>query len=439
MVTHIAADNGEEPAEGQSVGLSGWLWVPTLYFAESIPNAVVSDTAKFLYNDLGLTPERLGVITGSMYLPWVLKPLWSPFIDLVKTKRWWICITQLLLAACFLLLAGAIRTDNWLLGSAAALWGLAIISATHDIAADGFYMLGLKERDQAGLTGVRATAYRLAMLFAKGRMVALAGHLTLTMTKPESWSMVMCVPGALYLFFALYHFVTLPKPWADKPVASENFGAGYAASFASFFAKPKIEMAIAFMLLFRFAEAQLLAMVAPFLTNGRDVGGLALTTEQVGNAYGTFGVLGIICGGILAGLAVSRFGLRRLYWKLIVIMHLPNLAFLYLAFVQPTHVDFISACLFVEQFGYGFGFTAYMLYLMYFSRGPQRTSHYAICTGFMALSLMIPQMFSGYVKAALGFQNFFLYILVCTIPSFWVAWLAWRDEGFVDYFPAKKS
>ena len=436
MSDPIGSPSNETPTSNTP---SGWLWVPTLYFAESVPNAVVSDTAKFLYNDLGLSAIDLSLVTGSMYLPWVLKPLWGPFVDLVKTKRWWIVCTQLVLALCFMGLAAAIQTPNWLNWTAAALWLMAFTSATHDIAADGFYMLGLNESDQAAFTGVRATAYRLAMLCAKGVLVALAGRLTFSMGKVQGWSTVMCIPAAVYVCFALYHLFFLPRPDRDRAASADNIMKGYVESFTTFFSKPNIGMAIAFMLLFRFAEAQLLAMVAPFLTNGRELGGLGLSTQEVGIAYGTFGVMGIICGGILAGLLVARMGLRFLYWKLIVIMHIPNLAFLYLAFAQPDNPIFIRACLFIEQFGYGFGFTAYMLYLMYFSRGIQQTSHYAICTGFMALSLMIPQMFSGYVKTQLGFQGFFVYIMVATLPSFWVAWMAWRDQNFIDYFPPSRQ
>lgn len=429
---------GQSPTPARARGWNPWLWVPTLYFAESIPNAVVSDTAKFMYNDLGLTPEMLGLVTGSMYLPWVLKPLWSPLVDLVKTKRWWIVAMQLVLGVCFFALAASLHMPNWLFASAAVLWVMAVVSATHDISADGFYMLGLSDQDQAEFTGVRATAYRLAMLCAKGFMVATAGRVTLELGKQQGWSLVMCIPAALFVGVACYHQVALPRPASDRPVRDENFLKGYFGSFGSFFRKPGIAQAIAFMLLFRFAEAQLLAMVAPFLTGERAEGALHLTTAQVGIAYGTYGVVGIICGGILAGFLVSRFGLRKLYWVLILVMHLPNAGFLYLAFAQPESLPLISAILFLEQFGYGFGFTAYMLFLMYFSKGESQTSHYAICTGFMALSLMLPQMLSGVVVKHLGFHDFFLYILACTVPSFLVAWMAWRNRQFIDTFTPRQ-
>lgn len=418
---------------------TNWIWVPTLYFAESVPNAVVSDTANFLYNDLGVSPEQLGVITGSIYLPWVLKPLWSPMVDLLKTKRWWIVLTQLMLAGCFFLLSVSLHFPHWLICSAACLWVMAFTSATHDIAADGFYMLGLNEVDQARLTGIRSTAYRLAMMCAKGFMVWAAGYLTFRLGKTSGWSTVLMVPALAFVGFALFHYFTLPRPDSDRSVGGENFWKGYADTFTSYFAKPGIPSAVAFMLLFRLAEAQLLAMVAPFLTKPRIEGGLELATKEVGVAYGTFGVAGIILGGILAGWLVSQQGLRRMYWPMIFIMHVPNAAFLYLAFAQPSSTALIRSTLFVEQFGYGFGFTAYILYLMYFSRGPLKTSHYAICTGFMALSIMLPKMVSGYVLKALGFKLFFVYIVACTLPSFVVSLLAWRDRDFIDYYPPEQK
>ena len=427
----------EPPPVGGGGGLSGWWWIPTLYFAESIPNSVVSDTAAFMYTDLGLDAASLGLVTGSMYLPWVIKPLWSPLIDLFKTKRLWIGATQVALGLCFFMLAAALHLPEWLRCTAAVFWLMAIVSATHDIAADGFYMLGLSERHQAAFTGIRATFYRGGMICAKGFFVAFAGRLVAHLgDKVQGWSLAMCIPGLFYLAIALYHMLVLPRPASDKPAPKEDFFQGYTSTFVSFFNKPNIVQALAFMLLFRLAEAQIMAMVAPFLTNARDVGGLALTTEQVGHIYGTIGVLGMLIGGITAGMLVARFGLRSLYWVLIITMHIPNAAFLYLAFAQPENLMIIGGALFIEQFGYGFGFTAYSLYLLYFSRGLQRTSHYAICTGFMALSLMLPKMVSGYVKNALGFHGFYIYIMICTLPSFWVAWQAWRDKQFIDYFPA---
>ncbi|MBS2040992.1 MFS transporter [bacterium] len=422
--------------------LSPWIWVPSLYFAEGIPNSVVSDASKVMYTDLGLSVEMLGVVTGSMYLAWVIKPLWSPLVDLVKSKRWWIVLTEFLLACAFLGLSLTTKSANWLALTQVCFWLLALVSATQDIAADGFYMLALEESDQAGFTGIRSTAYRLSMLFSKGVLVWLAGYFAASSNKFGGWSSMFLVPGTFYLLAAAYHFVVLPRPTADQARESVSMGEflkGYAYTFASFFRRSGVARAIVFILLFRVAEVQVLGQVAPFLKGPLENGGLGLTTQQFGLAYGTFGVIGIICGGILAGKLVARFGLRTWYWAMIFIMHLPNLAFLYLALSQNTNVNVISTCLFIEQFGYGFGFTVFMLYLMYFTRGELQTSHYAIATGFMAMGVMLPQMGAGFVAKALGFKQYFGYIAVCTLPSFAVAYMAWKDEGFLAYFEPKKA
>ena len=416
-----------------------WLWVVTLYFAESLPNAVVGEVSKLFYTDMGMNAIDLGVITGSMYLAWVVKPLWSPLVDLIGTKRGWILLTQLLLAVGFLGLAYSVRLENWRFWTASFLWLLAFVSATHDIAADGFYLMGMNEQSQAYFNGVRGTSYKLGVLAAKGGLVALAGRLALSSgDKVQGWTIALAVPGLFYLLCAIYHSFVLPRPATDVPSrAGGNFWPGYIHTFSSFFAKPRIVQAIAFMLLFRFGEAQVLAMAAPFFKGPLEAGGLALTVEEVGLVYGTFGAIGAMLGGISGGVLVARYGLRRTYWPMIVVMHVPNVVFLLLAIFQPDSTALISAGLFIEQFGYGCGFTLYTLFLIYFSRGPLGTSHFAVCTGFMAMSVMLPGMLSGYVKTALGFQGFFAYALVATLPSFYVSWLAWRDEGYIAYFQPK--
>lgn len=394
-----------------------------------------------MYTDFGLSVETLGVVTGSMMLAWMFKPLWSPLVDLVKSKRWWIVLTEILLAGAFLGLAIATKSPHWLALTQVCFWVLAIVSATQDIAADGFYMLALPESDQAGFTGIRSTAYRLSMLFAKGVLVWLAGYFAASSDKFGGWSTMFMIPGVFYLLAAGYHFVALPKPLADLPrarVPVAEFLTSYFHTFAAFFRRAGIINAIVFILLFRFAEVQVLGQVAPFLKGAVETGGLGLSTKQFGLAYGTFGVIGIICGGILAGKLVAKFGLRAWFWTMIFIMHLPNAVFLYLAWSQNTNVNVISMCLFIEQFGYGFGFTVFMLYLMYFTRGEMQTAHYAIATGLMAAGVSLPQMGAGFVVKALGFKHYFGYIAFCTLPSFGVAYMAWEDKGFLAYFEPKK-
>ena len=416
------------------------MWIPTLYFAESIPNAVVSDTATFMYTDFKLSTDQLGLITGLMYWAWVVKPMWSPMVDLVKTKRWWIVLTELLLAGSFLGLAVAIRSPNWLIWTQVCLWVMALTSATQDIAADGFYMLGLNEREQAGYSGFRGTFYKLGMLAAKGVLLWAAGRLTTRLGFFDGWSSMMIIPGIFFGTMALYHWLVLPRPAADVarvPESAAVFWSGYRTTFSTFFAKPGVLRAIAFMLLFRLAEVQVLAMAPPFLKGKLEVGGLAMGSEEVGLAYGVFALAGIIVGGLAAGAMVAAKGLRAWYWLMIVVMHLPNLAFLYLAFTQDNTFWVVTTCLVIEQFGYGFGFTVYVLYLMYFAKGELQTSHYAIATGFMAMSVMFPKMISGYVQKSLGFKGFFIYVAVCTLPSFYVAWMAWCDKAFLDHFEPK--
>lgn len=421
--------------------LSPWIWVPSLYFAEGVPNAVVAEASSIMYADLDLDVAKITLITGMMYLAWVVKPLWSPIVDLLKTKRWWVILTELVLAATFLGLSASLHSPSWLLGTQICFWILALVSATQDIAADGFFMLALEESDQAAFTGVRSTAYKLSALFTKGGLVWLAGYLALAAGKFSGWGQMFIVPAALYFFLAIYHFIFMPRPDSDSirelPSWGEFLG-GYANSFGSFFRKEGVVNVIIFVLLFRLAEVQVLAVLPSFLKKPLAEGGLALTTQQVGLAYGGWGILGIMSGGILAGMLVARQGVKKWYWPMIFIMHVPNAAFLYLSFTQNHDLAAVSVCLFLEQFGYGFGFTVLTLYLMYFCRGPLRTSHYAIATGFMAAAFLI-KIVAGKVQTKLGFTGFFEYVAVCTLPSFWVAYMAWKDQGFLAYFEPKKT
>jgi PAT family beta-lactamase induction signal transducer AmpG len=433
-------DNGYLRAMSRAVTLRGALWIPTIYFAASLPNVVVGEVSKFFYKDLSLPVEQVTLLTGAMYLPWVIKPLWSPLVDLVRTKRWWIVVCQLALSLSFVALALAIHVGDWVWWTAAAFWLMAFASATHDVACDGFYMLGLSERGQAGYNGVRAVFYRLAAIAGKGGLVILAGLLGSYWGPGWAWSAAMLVPAAYLVFSAAYHSRQLPFPEGDRAAPMAGFCSGYLNSFVSFFRKPGILSALLFILLFRLGEGQMLAVVADFLIGERSQGCLGLSTAEVGWAYGTCGSLGVIAGGVLGSWVVVRFGLRRLFWPMIIIAHLPDLVFTWLAFVQPSSLEWVSAGLFVEQLGFGFGFSVYMLFLMYFARGPHRTSHFAIATGLMALGGMLPQMLGGPVATFLGYRLFYQYVLLCTLPGFWVAGLAWRTREFIDlYSPSEGS
>jgi PAT family beta-lactamase induction signal transducer AmpG len=403
-----------------------WAWVPSLYFAEGIPYVIVMMVSVTLYKRLGISNTDIALYTSWLYLPWVIKPLWSPVVDLLKTRRAWIVTMQLLIGAGLAGVALTLPGDDFFRWSLAFLWLLAFSSATHDIAADGFYMLGLEPRQQAWFVGVRSTFYRLAMITGQGLLVMLAGHLeTSTGDVPLAWSLTFYLLAALFIAFCLYHWAVLPRPVADRRrtgVTLRTLMRGFVETFVSFFQKPGIAAILAFLLLFRFAEAQLAKMASPFLLDPVAVGGLGLGTEQVGFVYGTVGVLMLTVGGLAGGFLAARNGLKFWLWWMVAAINLPNAVYIFLAWVQPESYGLINAAVGVEQFGYGFGFTAYMLYMIHVAEGEHETAHFALCTGFMALGMMLPGMFSGWLQEVLGYRHFFVWVLLATLPSFAVAW-----------------
>ena len=379
--------------------VSPWAWVPTLYFAQGLPYVAVMTISVIMYKRLGISNTDIALYTSWLYLPWVIKPFWSPFVDLLKTKRWWVVTMQMLVGAGLAGVAFTLPTDFFFQASLAVFWLVAFSSATHDIAADGYYMLALEPHEQAFFVGIRSTFYRISTIAGQGILVMIAGALETSTGKiPMSWSITFFIMAGLFIAFCLYHKFILPKPASDKPsvtVTASNLMKEFFATFASFFKKKQVAIAILFMLFYRFPEAQLVKLITPFLIDPREVGGLGLTTTEIGLTYGTIGIIGLTVGGILGGILASRGGLKKWLWPMALIISLPNIAFVYLASVQPESFWVINLCVFIEQFGYGFGFTAYMLYMIYFSDGEHKTAHYAICTAFMALGMMLPGMAAG--------------------------------------------
>ncbi len=594
----------------QGKATSPWAWVPSLYFAEGIPYVIVMTVSVIMYKRLGISNADIALYTSWLYLPWVIKPFWSPVVDLLKTKRWWIIIMQLIIGAGLAGVALTIPVPGFFQYTLAFFWLLAFSSATHDIAADGFYMLGLDEHKQAYFIGIRSTFYRLSMITGQGLLIILAGFIesstglepvqfsittqttttewqipaetaplssmgetqqfivsesdiTLGLNKlqseqasaikewahaanlennfvapdktlelnpswwhqnvsdplkitlkelfgaddkqlntgqiqgnlavvgirlakaPESgetvvlnldrkrgdkdlaiavgqrlmftgqnwnkeawvviqadpklntatsatfeglsgnipfaWSVTFFVLMGLFVCFFIYHRLALPHPASDKAVAeSKNMLKEFWNTFVSFFKKENLGVAMIFILVFRLGESQLVKLASPFLLDAREVGGLGLTTGDVGLIYGTIGILFLTLGGLVGGWLASRNGLKHWIWWMTLAINLPNLTYVYLSYFTPDNMWLISASVAVEQFGYGFGFTAYMLYLIYFSEGKSKTAHYAICTGLMALGMMIPGMLSGWLQEIIGYQNFFIWVMICTIPSFLV-------------------
>ena len=620
-----AMNKTEKPVKTRSP----WAWIPTLYFAEGIPYVVAMTVAVIMYKRLGISNTDIALYTSWLYLPWVIKPFWSPFVDLIKTKRWWITTMQLLIGAGLAGVAFLIPAPFFFQATLAVLWLIAFSSATHDIAADGFYMLALDSGQQSFFVGIRSTFYRLAMIAGQGVLIIRAGSLevatgteplkiqvqssntaqsttiipdslptnekrtsevftafpaslTLSTTnispeelakikdfakvenekngfntsetpkkvtevqeksswwtahiseplgnyiktrfgekrdtdiplivgqktgnagliavrlnrKPEpgkemvlntrfssgdksislvsgerlvfnennwdkpawlvvqldkklttevngtftaasgnlplAWSITFYILAGFFLLIFIYHRFALPHPASDAPKnhrASEimrEFG----LTFKSFFSKEGIGLAITFMLLYRLGEAMLVKMASPFLLDTREVGGLGLTTGQVGLVYGTVGVISLTLGGIVGGIAASRKGLKYWIWPMALCITLPHLAYLYLSWFMPQNMFLVNMAVAIEQFGYGFGFTAYMLYLIYFSNGEHKTAHYAICTGFMALGMMLPGMIAGWIQELIGYNHFFIFVMICAIPTLAVIPFLKIDRSF---------
>ena len=424
--------------------ISPWVWVPTLYFAQGIPYFIVNNISVMMFAKMGVPNGQMALFTSLLYLPWAIKPFWSPFVDIIRTKRWWTIMMQIVMSAAFVLLTLSMphpepemiasgQTPISMFTITLLLFAItAFASATHDIAADGFYMLALTQKNQAAFVGIRSTFYRLSSIFGQGVLVYIAGLIeTNTGNIPMSWQITLLVTAVLFCGVTLYHTFFIPRPEVEKKPEGEKSSAKaimqeFGRTFVTYFTKPGLILAILFMLLYRLPEAFLIKMCTPFLVASREVGGLGLSTENVGLAYGTIGVLFLTIGGILGGLYASKVGLKKSLWWMAAGMTLPCLTFVYLAECLPTNIALISIAIAIEQFGYGFGFTAYMLYMIYFSEGEFKTSHYAICTAFMAFSMMIPGMFAGYLQEMMGYALFFWMVIACCVATVIITYFADR-------------
>jgi MFS transporter, PAT family, beta-lactamase induction signal transducer AmpG len=413
---------------------SPWLWIPTVYVAEGMPNALVATVSVMLYNDLGVSNAATAFFTSLLYLPWVIKPLWSPVVDILKTRRQWIWATQLLLGAGLAGVALMIQAPHFVSGTIVFFSLLAFSSATHDIAADGFYMLAPTEREQAYFVGWRSIFYNAGKIAAQGGLVFVAGKLLKQTGNPVlAWSTVFALGAGIFFCLGAYHRFVLPRPAADVPKkipANGNFFDEFLKTFEAFFQKPKIILPLLFILSYRLGEAQLVKIIPIFLHAPIASGGLALDDQHISEIYGTSGLIAFMCGTLLGGFFVAHGGLKFWLWPMLFAIHLPDAVFIWLAYAQPENIFAIGAGVAVEQCGYGFGFTAFMLYLIYIARGEHQTAHYAICTGFMALGMMLPGMWSGWLQERLGYPHFFVWVILATIPSFMVARMIPLDSNF---------
>ncbi len=395
-----------------------WAWVPTLYFAQGLPYALVVTVSVIMYKRLGFSNADLGLYTSLLYIPWVIKPLWSPFVDLKSTKRNWFLGMQLLASVALLAIGFTLPTNIFFVTSLACFWVVAFGSATNDIATDGYYMIGLTEDKQSFFVGLRSVFYKLANVTGQGLLVVFAGFLENKYgDNTKAWSYTMICAGSLMLLVTLINFIDTPKFESSKAITLEK-PKGFLEVFISFFRKPGMGMAIAFILFFRLGESQLVKMASPFLLDPISAGGLDYSTSEVGTIYGTIGVIFLTVGGILGGILISKHGLKKWMLPMLISLNAPNALYAILAISGTTATWAVTGTVIVEQFGYGFGIAGFMVYLIYVAEGNSKTSHYALATGFMALGMMLPGLISGFMQEWLGYEGFFIWVVLAALPAF---------------------
>lgn len=397
---------------------NAWLWVPFLYFTQGIPYVLVVTVSVIMYKRLGIGNAEIGLYTSWLYLPWVLKPLWSPFVELNGTKRKWFLVMQLIMSLAFLGIGLFLPSNAFFTITLAFFWMAAFASATNDIASDGYYMIGLSQKKQSFFIGMRSTFYRLAMVTGQGLLVIVAGFLEHKYgDNTKAWSLTMIGAAVLMLILTATNFMAAPK-FEASPTKDSEKPTSFLEVFASFFRKKHIGISLLFVLSYRLGESQLVKMASPFLLDKLEVGGLNYSTEAVGTIYGTVGVIMLSLGGIIGGILISRDGLKKWMFPMLLSLNLPNILYAILAITHTTSIYAVVGTVVVEQFGYGFGFAAFLVFLIYVAEGVSKTSHYAIATGFMALGMMLPGMLSGYIQEWLGYDGFFVWVVIAAIPAF---------------------
>lgn len=413
---------------------NAWLWVPSLYFASGLPYHAITSISDIMYKDMGVDNASIALYTSILLIPWTIKPLWSPLVEMIGTRRNWTLYSQLLLVFCFAAVAFAVPSGSFILLTFAAFMLGAFVSSTHDIALDGFYILGLPQEKQSFFSGIRNTFYRIATVFSSGVLVMFADRMGKSLENgSHAWSATFAITALIMAILFFYHRKAMPKPADDIARMPKNIGevfGNFGDIIKTYFQKPGIWATLLFLLLFRFPEAQLGKIGKLFLMDTLAAGGLELSKGDIGFLNGVIGVAGLIAGGILGGICISRKGLKYWLWPMVTAISLPDIVYVYMSLAQPGSLDIIGCCIFIEQLGYGFGFTAYTLYMIYFAQGKYPTAHFAISTAFMSLGMMLPGMISGYIQESVGYENFFIWVMLCTIVTFAVSAIIKIDPNF---------
>ncbi len=413
----------------QTTQKNPWFWVPSLYLTESVPYVIIITVSVIMYKSLGVSNADIGLYTSFLYLPWVIKPIWSPILELFGSKKKWFLSMQLILAVAFLGVGLTTGTSHFFTITLAFFWMGAFASATNDIASDGLYLIALKPDQQSFFVGMRSTFYRVGMITGQGLIVIIAGNLETYFGDPaKAWSWTMIIVASLMLILALINFITTPNVIEER-VARED-QPSFGKVFSTFFTKKNIGLSLGFVLLYRLGESQLVKMASPFFLDERSDGGLGLSVTDVGFLYGTLGVIALLAGGIMGGILISRDGLGKWMMPMVVAINVPNIGYVFLAWLQPDSILFAGSVVLIEQLGYGFGFAAYMVFLIYLAEGLFKTAHYALATGFMAMGMMLPGMLSGYMQQWLGYPGFFVWVVLATIPGFVMAYLVKYPREF---------
>jgi MFS family permease len=413
----------------QNSAKTPWIWIASLYLTESIPYAIIISVSVVMYKNLGISNADIGLYTSFLYLPWVIKPLWSPVLELFGTKKKWFLSMQLILSLVFLGVGLTTGANQFFMITLAFFWVGAFASATNDIASDGLYLIALNPGQQSFFVGLRSTFYRIGFLTGQGLIVIVAGILEEKFGDPaQAWSWTTIGVASLMLILTGINYLSTPNIIEERKVKSDQ--PSFGKVFSTFFTKKNIGLSLGFVLLYRLGESQLVKMASPFFLDDRTSGGLGLSTTQVGFIYGTMGIIALLIGGILGGIVISRDGLGKWMMPMAFAINLPNIGYIFLSWLQPESMAFAATVVVIEQLGYGFGFAAYMVFLIFLAEGIFKTAHYALATGFMAMGMMLPGMLSGYMQQWLGYPGFFVWVVLATIPGFVLAYAAKYPKEF---------